>query len=339
MREPQPNPSAILQLGMGFFASRTLLTAVELGLFTELAKAPAGLVQLQARLRLHPRAARDFLDALVALNMIARDSAGLYSNTPETDAFLDKSKPGYVGGILEMCSRRLYGFWNDLPEALHTGEPQNEVKHGLPDLFRTLYGDPKGLEGFLSAMTGLSLSAAHAIAAKFPWSRYKTFIDVGCAQGAVPVTLAQEHTHLSGGGFDLPPVKPIFDAYVARHALSERLRFYPGDFMKDPLPSADVLIMGHILHDWDLPTKRHILESAYRALPKGGALIVYEALIDDERRTNAFGLLMSLNMLIETPGGFDYTGAECRDWMKEVGFSEFRTETLGGPDSMVVGFK
>lgn len=339
MSESQLTPSAILQLGMGFFASRTLLTAVELGLFTELAKAPANLAELQVRLRLHPRAARDFLDALVALNMIARNSAGLYSNTPDTGAFLDKAKPSYVGGLLEMCSRRLYRYWNDLPEALLTGEPQNETKHGLPNLFDMLYADPEKLEVFLSAMTGVSLGAAHAIAARFPWDRYKTFIDVGCAQGAVPVVLAQHHAHLSGGGFDLPPVKHIFDAYLARHGLSHRLRFYSGDFRKDPLPSADVLIMGHMLHGWDLPTKRHLLESAYVALPKGGALIVYESMIDDERRTNAFGLLMSLNMLIETSGGFDYTGADCRVWMKDAGFSGLRTDTLGGPDSMVVGFK
>jgi hypothetical protein len=339
LSESQLNPSAILQLGMGFFGSRTLLTAVELGLFTELAKAPASLTELQGRLRLHARSSRDFLDALVALKMLVRDSAGLYSNTSETATFLDKAKPSYVGGLLEMCSRRLYRYWNDLPEALRTGEPQNETKHGLPNLFDKLYADPAKLEGFLAAMSGISLGSAHAIAEKIPWAQYKTFIDIGCAQGAVPVVLAQRHAHLSGGGFDLPPVKPIFDAYVARSALSHRLSFYSGDFLKEPMPSADVLIMGHILHGWDLATKRHLLKRAYSALPKGGALIVYEVMIDDERRTNALGLLMSLNMLIETSAGFDYTGADCRLWMTEAGFSGLRTDALGGPDSMVVGFK
>jgi SAM-dependent methyltransferase len=273
------------------------------------------------------------------MKMLHRDDNRLYSNTPDADLFLDKAKPSYVGGLLEMCSRRLYGFWDGLTEALRTGEPQNEVRHGMPTLFDALYDNPKELEGFLAAMTGISLGAAHAIAEEFPWSRYKTVIDVGCAQGAVPVVLAQRHPHLSGGGFDLPQVKPIFEDYVARHGLSDRLRFYSGDFMKDALPPADVLIMGHILHDWDLPTKQDLLKSAYAALPEGGALIVYEALIDDERRNNAFGLLMSLNMLIETPGGFDYTGADCSAWMKDVGFSQTRVEALVGPDSMVVGIK
>ena len=271
--------------------------------------------------------------------MLNRDADGRYSNTPETELFLDPAKASYVGGLLEMCSHRLYGFWNDLPKALRTGEPQNEVSRGMPNLFETLYSDPRRLEGFLAAMTGLSLGSAHAMVAKFPWDRYKSVIDVGCAQGCVPVVLAQHHPHLAAGGFDLPPVKPVFEAYAARHGLSDRLRFYPGDFMNDPMPSADVLIMGHVLHDWDLPTKRRLLESAYRALPEGGALIVYETLIDDERRRNTFALLMSLNMLIETPGGFDFSGADCRAWMKDAGFSDFRTEALAGPDAMVIGFK
>jgi hypothetical protein len=141
-----------------------------------------------------------------------------------------------------------------------------------------------------------------------------------------------------GGGFDLPPVEPIFNSYVARFGLGDRLSFTPGDFFADPLPRAEVLIMGHILHDWDLDQKRLLLKKAYDALPEGGALIVYEAIIDDDRRVNAFGLLMSLNMLIEGLG-FDYTGADCRGWMADAGFSKSYVEHLVGPDSMVVGIK
>jgi hypothetical protein len=188
-------------------------------------------------------------------------------------------------------------------------------------------------------MTGLSLGAARQIAQKFPWSDYRTFIDIGGAQGGVPVQLALAHPHLTGGNFDLPVVGPIFEKYVDGYGLGDRLRFYPGDFFNDQLPSADVLVMGHILHDWNLEEKRSLLKKAFDALPKGGALIVFEALIDDERRENTLGLLMSLNMLIETPGGFDYTGADCSRWMREAGFRETRVEHLVGPDSMVVGFK
>ncbi len=334
----QATPERIMQLGLGFWGSKTLLSAVEIGLFTELAKGSLGLETLAERLMLHPRSATDFLDALVALGMLERDG-DRYANTPETDLFLDRAKPSYIGGLLEMANARLYGFWGSLTEALRTGQPQNEAKGGEEDFFAAIYADPGRLEGFLKAMTGISLGSAVAIANKFPWERYETFVDIGAAQGGLPVQVALAHEHLSGGGFDLPPVGPIFEEYVDSHGLGDRLRFYPGDFFEDPLPASDVLVMGHILHDWGLEGKRLLLEKAYEALPEGGALIVYEALIDDERRENTFGLLMSLNMLIETPAGFDYTGADCRAWMGDVGFRESYVEHLVGPDSMVVGIK
>ena len=331
-------PDHIMQLGLGFWGSKTLLSAVEIGLFTELAQAPMTAEQIGSRFNLHARSLRDFLDALVSLRILDRDADGLYRNTSEAEAFLDKSKPSYVGGMLEMANARLYPFWGSLTEALRTGEPQNEAK-GSENFFAALYADPARLENFLSAMTGLSLGAARAIAEKFPWSKYETFVDVGGAQGGVAVHLAQAHPHLTGGSFDIAATGPVFEKYVAQHGLSDRLSFFAGDFFNDPLPTADVLLMGHILHDWNLDEKRMLLQKAYDALPAGGALIVFEALIDDERRQNTLGLLMSLNMLIETPGGFDYTGADCSGWMRDAGFSETRVEHLVGPDSMVIGVK
>jgi hypothetical protein len=333
-----PTPEAIMQLGTSFWASKTLLSAVELGLFTELAKAgPLDEAALRDRLGLHPRSSRDFFDALVALGMLERDN-GTYANTQETEIFLDRAKPSYVGGLLEMLNARLFGFWNSLTEGLRTGEPQNEAKVG-EDFFGALYSDPDRLRVFAKGMTGVSIGSGMAIAAGFPWDRYKTMIDVGCAEGAVPVQVARAHDHISGGGFDLPQVEPLFNEYVANAGLSDRLQFHSGDFFADDLPGADVLVMGHILHDWEMDEKRILLEKAHKALPDGGALIVYEALIDDDRRENAFGLLMSLNMLIETPGGFDFTGADCQGWMKDVGFKETSVHHLVGPDSMVVGIK
>jgi predicted nicotinamide N-methyase len=330
-------PANIFKLGFGFWESKTLLSAVELGLFTELAKGPADLDDLSRRLGLHDRSARDFLDALVALKLLDRRN-GRYSNTPETDHFLDRAKPSYVGGLLEMANARLYEIWGSLTEALKTGQNQNEAKES-GDVFAALYADPDRLRLFLAAMSGVSLGAAQAIAAKFPWKDYKTFVDIGTAQGIVPVTIARAHNHLSGAGYDLPEVKPVFDEFIAQQGVSDRVKFLAGNFFTDALPTADVLIMGHILHDWDLAQKRMLLEKAHAALPKGGALIVYESIIDDERRQNAFGLLMSLNMLIETTGGFDFTGADCQAWMREAGFSQTRVEPLVGADSMVVAIK
>jgi hypothetical protein len=331
-------PDRIIELGTGFWGAKTLLSAVELGVFSELAKGPLDGETLRTHLGLHPRSARDFFDALVALGMLGRDR-DRYANTAETDLFLDRAKPSYMGGLLEMLNLRLYGFWGSLTEALRAGQPQNEAKLGGGDLFTALYSDPARLRLFLQAMTGVSLGAARAMAQKFPWQKYRTFIDIGAAQGGLPVQVALANRHLTGGGFDLPVVGPIFEEYVASFGLGDRLRFQPGDFFTDPLPAADVLVMGHILHDWDLDEKRTLLHKVYATLEPGGALIVYEAIIDDERRRNAFGLLMSLNMLIETRGGFDYTGADCAGWMRAVGFRETYVEHLVGNDSMVVGIK
>ncbi len=331
------SPAGLIQLGTGFLGPKALLSAVELGVFTELAGGPLDAEELRRRLELHPRSARDFFDALVALGMLDRKE-GRYSNTPETAMFLDRTKPSYVGGLLEMANARLYGFWGSLTEGLRTGRPQNEVKTG-GDFFPVLYSNPARLKQFLQAMTGVSTGAAKVIAQKFPWRKHRTFIDVGCAQGCVPVRVALAHPHISGGGFDLPVVGPIFEEYVASFDLTNRLRFFPGSFFEDPMPAADVLAMGRILHDWNLEEKKALLAKAHAALPKDGALIIYESIIDDERRQNAFGLLMSLNMLIETEGGFDFTGADCAGWMREVGFRDTYVEHLDGPDSMVVGIK
>jgi hypothetical protein len=333
-----PSPERIMQLGLGFMASSTILSAVGLGAFTKLAGSPANGETLSKQLGLHPRGARDFLDALVALGLLER-SGQIYSNSPDADFFLDKAKPSYIGGFLEMCSARLYPFWGSLTEALKTGQPQNEGKSEQESSFDALYADPHRLQGFLGAMTGFSLSTATVMAKNFPWRNYKSFADVGGAQGTVAVQIALGNPHLQGIVFDLPAVKPHAEEFIQSMKLEGRLRFVAGDFFKDALPKVDVIVMGHILHDWDLEEKKRLIRKAYDALPAGGAFLAFDSVIDDERRGNPIPLLISLNMLIETPGGFDYCGSDCRQWMSEAGFRETRVEHLVGHDSMVVGIK
>jgi precorrin-6B methylase 2 len=327
----------VMQLASGFWPSKALLSAVELNLFGALAAGPLAAEALRERLGIHPRAARDFFDTLVALGLLERDAAGRYANGAEAARFLDPASPGYMG-FIEVLNARLYGFWASLTEALRTGAPQNEAKSG-GDLFASLYADPNRLETFLRGMTGITTPVAEALAAAFPWQEVKSVIDIGAAQGCVPVRLARAHPHLQVAGFDLPEVGPVFTRYVAAQGQAERVQFIPGDFFKDPLPQADALVMGMILHDWDLPTKRMLIDKAHAALPPGGSLIVCEALIDDARRTHLPGLLMSLNMLIETRGGFDFSGADCIGWMREAGFAEARVVPLTASHGAVVGRK
>lgn len=332
-----PNPGHLMQLGLGFWGARAFLSAVELGVFSVLAGGPLTETQLRERLKLHPRSSQDFFDTLVALGVLRRVD-GEYSNTPDTAAFLDRAKPSYIGGIFEMAAKRLYPFWTHLTEALRTGQPQNEAKSG-GDPFAQLYSNPEGLRTFLTSMTGLSMNAGRIMAAKFPWQRYKSFTDVGGAQGGVAAQIALAHPHLTGLVFDLPQVEPLSKEYLRSLNLDSRVKFQSGNFFNEPLPRTDVLIMGHILHDWGLEQKLTLLRKAYAALPEGGALIVFDAMIDNERSTNTVGLLMSLNMLIETPAGFDYTPIDCQEWLASTGFSDMTVEALGPTESMVIARK
>jgi hypothetical protein len=331
------NPDRLLQLGHAFKGAKALLSAVELGVFTILSEGPLDLETLQQRIEIDARGARDFFDALVALELLERDGKGHYANTPETDLYLDSTKPSYIGGDFDHLNARVYPHWNDLTAALRTGHPQSGAR-GTGN-YPALYSDPATFKTFMSGMTDGCLSAAKAAALLFPWHQYNTVIDIGAAQGGFLAKIASIHAHISGGGFDLAAAKPLFDQYVQAHGLATRLKFYAGDFFTDELPIADVLIMGRILHNWDLATKQMLLRKAYNALAPGGALMVYERLIDDDRRTSTAGLLASLNMLIMTQGGFDFTGADCVGWMRETGFQSISVEPLANDISMVVGLK
>lgn len=342
MPEDQLDPSHIMQVGGGFWASKTLLSAVELQLFTHLGAESMTGEQIGERLGLHPRGVYDFLDTLVALGFLERDgdgSGGRYRNTEETAAFLDKQRPTYIGGILEMFNARLYRFWGDLTEALQTGKPQNEVKHVGKPMFDELYSDPARLEQFMHAMAGISAGNFHVLADTFDFSKYETVCDVGGATGQLCAILASRHPHLQCTSFDLPVVAPIAERAIAAAGLDDRVQIASGDFLSDPLPRADVITMGLILHDWNLERKMQLIKSVYEALPEGGVFIIIENLIDDARRVNAFGLMMSLNMLIEFGDAFDFTGSDFAGWCREVGFREIEIVPLAGPASAGIAYK
>ncbi len=335
-------PQRILEVGFAFWGSKVLLTAVEMGVFTVLSNKAMTAKELGNALKLHPRGLYDFFDTLVSLRFLERDGNGpdaKYRNTDETARFLDKNRPEYLGGILEMSSQRLYRFWHDLPEALRTGKPQNEVKHSQKPMFEELYDDLPRLEQFMSAMTGISRGNFQALAEKFDFSKYKTLCDVGGATGILSIIVAKKHAHFKCTSFDLPKVELIAKSHIARENLASRIKVVSGDFFKDSLPAADVITMGMILHDWNLPNKKHLIKAAYDALPKGGALVAVENIIDDARRENTFGLLMSLNMLIEFGDAFDFTFADYKSWCQEVGFKKFELIHLAGPCSAAVAYK
>jgi hypothetical protein len=330
------DPASIMQVGMGFWPSKALLSAVELGLFTTLGSGALSGQQIADHLQLRSRAVYDFLDGLVALGLLEREGLGdgaRYRNTPETAAFLDNNSPQYIGGILEMANARLYRFWGGLTEALQTGQPQNEIKHTGHSMFEELYSDVARLEQFMQAMSGISAGGFSALAEKFDFSRYQSVCDVGGATGQLSIILGQRPS------FDLPVVEPIATRTIQQAGLADRIKAVSGDFFADPLPTADVITMGLILHDWNLERKRQLIRAAFDALPAGGAFIAIENLIDDARRENVFGLMMSLNMLIEFGDAFDYTGADFRSWCTDAGFHSVEVLPLAGPVSAGIAYK
>jgi hypothetical protein len=332
-----PSPDGLLSTAFAFRQSQVLLAAVALGVFPALRSGALPLDALVNKLALHGRGARDFLDALVSLDLLARDANGHYHNVPACAAYLDPDQSTYVGGVLEYLSGSNYQAWSGLAAALKSGAPQAgpSAAGGYP----SFYQEPARLESFLTGMTAGSLLPARALAESFPWRDYASVTDIGAAQGCAPVVLAQAHPHLTGGGFDLPIVEPVFNRYVERHGLADRLRFHSGDFFHDPLPCADVLVMGRILHNWDLNTKKALLLKGYRALPHGGALVVCDTLIDDARRARSHSLLASLNMVIQTAGGSEYTGSECAGWMREAGFETVSIIPLAAFYSAIIAEK
>ena len=336
------NPSKIMQIGMGFWASKTLLTAVNMNLFTHLAEKPLSGKEIQSKLGLHTRSLYDFLDTLVALGFLKRTGikeTALYSNADDTNIFLDKNKPSYIGGILEMSNNRLFSFWNNLEEGLKTGLPQCETKNGGKPIFEAIYADPKKLKEFVHAMGGVQMGNFIAFAKGFDFSNYKTLCDIGGAGGNLSAQVAMNNQHMHCTTFDLPPVVPIAKENMAIFNLNDQVSVVSGDFFTDDFPKADVITMGNVLHDWGKDDKKTLINKAYQALPNGGALVIIENIIDDTRSENAFGLMMSLNMMIETPEGYDFTASDFDELAKEAGFKSTTVMPLTGPTSAVIAIK
>ena len=340
----QPNPSDIMKIGMGFWPSKVLLTAVNEGLFTHLAEKALSLLEIKKMFgwNCSNRHASDFLDTLFALKFLNREGIGesaVYSNTTDTGFFLDRKKASYMGGILEMANNRLFRFWANLEDGLRTGLPQNEIKSGDNNLFDAIYKSPELLRGFIHAMSGISLGNFTAFAQKFDFSKYNSLCDIGGSGGTLSIQVATHNPHISCTSFDLPPVEPIAKEIIENFHLSHKIKTAAGDFFTDKFPPADIIVMGMILHDWNEEKKCQLIKKAFDVLPENGAFVAIENIIDNQRSQNVFGLTMSLNMLIETGEGFDFTMDDFEKWTKSAGFKTVELLPLAGPTSAAIAYK
>jgi O-methyltransferase domain/Dimerisation domain len=344
---PAITASKIMQIGMGFWASQAMLTAVKLGLYTVLAPQPLSERQIKEKLGFActDRHVFDWLDALVSLGFLQRKGLlqdALYSNAADTDLFLDKNKKTYMGGILEMANSRLYKYWGDLEAGLRTGQQQNEGKGnpmGNMEFFSDLYKNAEKLQEFMNAMSGIQMGNFLTLVNQFDFSNYHSMLDLGGADGWLSIQVCLRHPHIHCTTFDLPPVEPLAKQKINGFNLSDRIDVASGDLLKDAFPKADIISMGNILHGMNEEAKQQMVQKVYDALPDGGAFIAIENIIDNERRENTFGLLMSLNMLVENGDAFDYTMNDFERWTKAAGFNRTVLIPLAGPSSAAVAYK
>jgi 8-O-methyltransferase len=268
--------------------------------------------------------------------MLERTGDDRYRNSALAARYLDRGRPSYVGGFAELSGTALFPAWTRLTEGLRSGEPQVEQpKDG--DFFARTYQDPGRVRRFLSSMDAVNGRLAEELARCVDWSRYGTLADLGGARGNLAAVLVRAHPHLSATTFDLPQLRESFDEHINALGLTAKVRFQDGDFFHDPLPKADVLIYGQVLHDWDPDRRRALIERAYEALDPGGTLLVYDRMYH-ACRPDVTARLYSLNRLVcSTGGGSEYPAAECLEWLREAGFSEVGTRPLLTSHTLAIG--
>lgn len=315
-------PVALTRMLLGFCRSRLLMSAVEVGLFGLLASGGRTDEELRGELNLHPRVARDFLDALVSLGVLDKDG-DQYTNGELADRYLVPAKPSFIGGFIELAADLQWTAWSRLTRALRTGEMQvSTVPDAGAELFRTpVVKDPDRIGRFMTAMDSHSTRIGAELAQRVDWSKYSNFADIGGARGNLAARIVIGQPQLRGVCFDRAASEPFFREHIESLGVAGKVTFQAGDFFTDPLPAADVLIFGHVLHDWDPETRKLLIRRAYQALHPGGALIIYDRMINDQL-SDPDVLLLSLTFTLTSAGGSEYRVAECQKWLQDTGFKD-----------------
>ena len=333
-------PSAIplMALSTGFWAFKTLAAAHELDLFSRLAGGDGITVTgLAEALGLHPRPAEMLLTGCAALGLLER-ADGRYRNTPLSETYLVRGKPYYFGGFVQMADKRLYPGWGRLAEALRLNQPTTWDPAVQSSIFDG--EDPTMLALFWEAMHSLSTMSARQFGEAVDLGQFRRLLDIGGGSGAYDIELCKQYGQLRATVLDLPHVAAIAAGKIAEAGLSDRIDTAGGSFF-EPLPKDhDLHLLSMILHDWDETKDRALLRRSFEALPSGGAVVISELLVNDEKTGPAPAALMSLNMLIETEGR-NYTAAEYSAWLEEAGFRHIQTVWFDAPavNGAVIGRK
>lgn len=326
----QLDPSSIIELIYAFRRSQTMFTAVQLGVFDRLKGGSAPASEFPG----DGGAVERLLDSCVALGLLERDG-GLYRNSELANQYLVRSSPRTFAGYIEYSNLALYPMWGKLNEAVLEGGNRWHGVFGFEsnELFDHFFRDDDSKRNFIAGMHGFGMVSSPAVAAAFDLSRFHRLVDLGGATGHLADHIVQQYPSIHGAVFDLGPV-----IEVARGYTGDRLALIAGDFFKDPLPLADLYALGRILHDWSELKIRLLLAKIYRALPAGGALLIAETLLDDDKKGPIDSLMQSLNMLVVTEGK-ERTLAEYESLLREAGFSQVEGRRTGTPLDAILAQK
>jgi 3-hydroxy-5-methyl-1-naphthoate 3-O-methyltransferase len=336
-----PSPIPLMQLATSFWAFKTLATAVELDLFTRIAR--SGSITVQQFAEAHgfdPRPAEMLLTGCASLGLLQRAGAG-YANTSLADEFLVRDMPYYFGGFVTMLDKRLYSGWDKLPDAMRHNRPTTWDPSKQTSLFDG--ADPQMMATFWQAMHSLSTFTARTLADAVDLSGFRKLLDVGGGSAAFDIELCRKYPNLSSTVYDLPFVTDIASQNIRTAGMEGRVTVHPGDFFAEPqFPAGhDAILFSMIMHDWNEEQNRELLRKAHDALPVGGIVIISELLVNDEKSGPPAAALMSLNMLVETEGGRNYTPSEYRSWLTAAGFGkvDVRWFDAAGANGAVIGYK
>jgi 3-hydroxy-5-methyl-1-naphthoate 3-O-methyltransferase len=321
-----PDPDDVLGLFLGFWVSRTVMAAVQLGVFDTLGagQAPPGgleLEQAQQVLGLPPRPARALLDTCVATGLLEKED-GRYRNSALADRYLaagsEYSLRNYV-----LDERWCWSAWEKLEDALRSDHqllPEDaEGYHAFPEDF------------FLDFLHGHSLAMGERLAAAVDFGPAGRVMDVGGGSGAVSIALCRAYPHLEAIVVDQRPVVARAAVHIETAALGDRITTWPANIFESPLPrGCDTAVVANVLHDFSPERAREILVRVAAALPPGGRVVIMEIVPDEERRSPPLAVAFAVAMIVNTAGGDAHTASQYREWLEEAGLTDVVVTAIPG---------
>jgi acetylserotonin N-methyltransferase len=325
-----PDPAPVIDLIEAFRRSKAMFAAVSLGVFERLAEERSDAVTLAAQIRANPDAVERLLDACAGLGFLEKKNT-TYSCTPVALTYLCRSSPRTMTGYILYSNRLLYPLWGNLEDAVREGTPRWMQTFQMEGpIFAHFFKTEESKQEFLAGMHGFGLISSPQVVAAFDLSGFRRLVDLGGATGHLVIAACERYPTMRAAVFDLAPVIEVARPYVSGSQVGERVELLAGDFFCDPLPEADLFSLGRILHDWSEAKIRGLLGRIYDRLPRGGALLIAERLLEEEKTGPTFALMQSLNMLVCTEGK-ERTFSEYAALLREAGFRAVEARRTGAP--------